>query len=188
MGASVTFDAIVLCGGTATRLGGADKGSVIVGGRSLLDRALEAVAGAKKTVVVGPARPAARSVEWTLEDPPGGGPVAGIDAGLVHTNAPHIVILAVDFPFVDDACVARILEELNGQDGVILIDAVGRHQGLVGAYKRTSLLTALEGSTPHNMAVKDLLGGLDLLELEDPRSTRDCDTWDDVRAADEILR
>ena len=153
----------------------------------MLDRTLEAVAGAEKTVIVGPQRPAARSVTWTLEDPPGGGPVAGIDAGLVHTNAPYVVILGVDFPFVDDACVARLVEELDGQDGVILIDDNGRHQGLVGAYKRTSLLTALGGSTPRDMAVKELLAGLDLLVLQDPRSTRDCDTWDDVRAADEVL-
>ncbi|MEU9382801.1 NTP transferase domain-containing protein, partial [Streptomyces sp. NPDC048279] len=40
------YDAIVLAGGAARRLGGADKPSVRVGGRPLLDRVLTACAGA----------------------------------------------------------------------------------------------------------------------------------------------
>ncbi|WP_438949006.1 NTP transferase domain-containing protein, partial [Streptomyces harbinensis] len=36
------FDAIVLAGGAARRLGGADKAAVTVGGRPLLDRVLDA--------------------------------------------------------------------------------------------------------------------------------------------------
>lgn len=181
------FDAIVLCGGAARRLDGTDKGALIIGGRSLLDRALEAVADACNTVVVGPQRRVVRDVRWTLEEPPGGGPVAAIDAGLELTEEACVVVLGVDFPFVDADCVARILAALDEQDGVILIDETGRHQFLVGAYRRDALVAALEGRDPRGMSVKDLIADLDLLLLDDPRSTRDCDTWDDVRAAEEML-
>ncbi|WP_165840672.1 NTP transferase domain-containing protein, partial [Streptomyces scopuliridis] len=58
------YDAIVLAGGAAKRLGGADKPGVRVGGRSLLDRVLAACEGAARTVVVGGRRPTARPVRW----------------------------------------------------------------------------------------------------------------------------
>ena len=55
------FDAVVLAGGRATRLGGADKPGLVVGQRTLLGSVVWAVteAGASRVVVVGPQRPAA---------------------------------------------------------------------------------------------------------------------------------
>ncbi|WP_329021309.1 DUF6457 domain-containing protein [Streptomyces sp. NBC_00690] len=76
------FDAIVLAGGRAQRLGGADKPGLSVGGRTLLDRVLAACRGARRTVVVGGRRGTERPVVWAQENPPGGGPVAALDAGL----------------------------------------------------------------------------------------------------------
>ncbi|MEU5399582.1 DUF6457 domain-containing protein [Streptomyces sp. NPDC005963] len=80
--ATDAFDAIVLAGGSAQRLGGADKPGLSVGGRTLLDRVLSASRGARRTVVVGGRRGTERPVVWAREDPPGGGPVAALDAGL----------------------------------------------------------------------------------------------------------
>ena len=82
------YDTIVLAGGAARRLGGADKPALSVGGRPLLDRVIAACPDAAITVVVGPRRPATRAVVHALEDPPGGGPLAALDAGLRHTTAP----------------------------------------------------------------------------------------------------
>ncbi|MCM2388887.1 DUF6457 domain-containing protein [Streptomyces albipurpureus] len=76
------FDAIVLAGGAAQRLGGADKPGLSVGGRTLLDRVLAACRDARRTVVVGGRRATERPVVWAQESPPGGGPVAALDAGL----------------------------------------------------------------------------------------------------------
>src|SRR5204863_90328 len=74
------YDAIVLAGGAATRLGGADKPQLKVAGRSLLDRAVDAVHGAARIVVVGPEQQVDAAVTFCREDPPGGGPVAAIAA------------------------------------------------------------------------------------------------------------
>ncbi|MCM3926296.1 NTP transferase domain-containing protein, partial [Frankia sp. AiPs1] len=59
--------ALVLAGGAAHRLGGRDKPAVVVGGTTLLDRVLAAVAGAgiERVVIVGPRR--------QLAAPPEGG-------------------------------------------------------------------------------------------------------------------
>lgn len=56
------YDVIVLVYGAAKRLGGADKLTVRVGGRALLDRVLAACSGAGATVVVGGRRPTSRPV------------------------------------------------------------------------------------------------------------------------------
>ncbi|MEE4545309.1 NTP transferase domain-containing protein [Streptomyces sp. V4-01] len=77
-----SYDAVVLAGGAARRLGGADKPALPVGGRMLLDRVLAACPGARATVVVGPRRPTSRPVRWTREDPAGGGPLPALAAGL----------------------------------------------------------------------------------------------------------
>ena len=57
----VEWAAVVLSGGGATRLDGADKAALEHDGRTLLDHALDAVAAAGEVVVVGPeCRPPAR--------------------------------------------------------------------------------------------------------------------------------
>lgn len=181
----MTFDALVLCGGAGRRMGGADKAAVVVGATSLLDRALDAVGAAHSTIVVGPRHETEREVRWTIEDPPGGGPVAAIAAGLDLVTADVVVVLGVDFPFVGPVHVDRLLASLDG-DGAIYVDETGRHQFLVGVYRTAALRDALSGRTGHGMAVKDLMAGLDLVELADPRATRDVDTWDDARAAEAL--
>lgn len=103
------YDAIVLAGGAARRLGGADKPALSVGGRPLLDRVLAACPDAATTVVVGPGRPTRRAVVAALEDPPGGGPLAALDAGLRHTTAPTVLVLSADLPFLTRETVRALL-------------------------------------------------------------------------------
>ncbi len=182
----MTFDALVLCGGAARRLGGTDKAAVVVGATSLLDRALDAVGAARSTIAVGPRHETHRDVRWTIEDPPGGGPVAAIAAGLDLVTEDVAVVLGVDFPFVTPGHVDRLLTSLE-RDGSIFVDDTGRHQFLVGAYRTDALRHALRARDPHGMAVKDLMAGLELTELADPRATQDVDTWDDARAAEAAM-
>ncbi|MGB3830051.1 MAG: NTP transferase domain-containing protein, partial [Ornithinimicrobium sp.] len=82
MTSEVAFAAVVLAGGQGTRLGGTDKALLDVGGASLLSRVLDAVNAAERVVVVGPRRPGFEHVCWTAEEPSGGGPSAGIVAGM----------------------------------------------------------------------------------------------------------
>ncbi len=97
------FDAIVLAGGRASRLGGTPKPGLLLDDRPLLAHALDAVRDAEAVAVVGPEDldvPA--GVRLTREEPPFGGPVAGIDAGLHALDRPGapsvVVLLAVDVP------------------------------------------------------------------------------------------
>ncbi|MET7450526.1 NTP transferase domain-containing protein [Streptomyces sp. NPDC005574] len=141
----------MLAGGAARRLGGADKPGVRVGGRALLDRVLAACAGARTVIVVADPRPTARPVTWAREDPPGGGPLAALDAGLRHTTAEQVVVVSADLPFLAEPTVRRLLSELrtSGAEGVLLTDADGRDQPLVAAYRTEALrreLASLAGA------------------------------------------
>ncbi|MGW6570787.1 NTP transferase domain-containing protein [Streptomyces sp. NPDC054945] len=198
----MSYDAIVLAGGAARRLGGADKPALSVGGRALLDRVLDACPDARATVVVGGRRPTARPVRWTREDPPGGGPVAALDAGLRRTTAELVLVLSADLPFLDRETVRALLEAPSagaapatpGADGAMLRDADGRDQPLVAAYRAEPLrreiaLLAAEHGTLTGLPLRALTAELDLARVTSrPLASFDCDTWDDLAAARARIR
>jgi molybdopterin-guanine dinucleotide biosynthesis protein A len=179
------YDAIVLAGGASRRLGGTDKLSLEVGGRTLLDRVLDACSGARTVAAVGPRRPTRGEVSWCREEPPGGGPVAAIAAGLARSSAPVVVVLAGDLPFVTRPLVDRLVEAVSDGDGAVLVDAGEHRQPLAGAYRRAALLAALGGlGSPADKPVHRLVAPLRLAHVPDREAaSADCDTWQDVRAA-----
>ena len=63
------WSAVVLAGGTAARLDGVDKAGVEIGGRTLLEHVLAALAGAAEVVVVGESVPTSVPVTFTRESP-----------------------------------------------------------------------------------------------------------------------
>lgn len=175
--------AIVLTGGSAVRLDGADKASIEVAGRTLLDRALDALVDIDDVVVVGPQVFTERPVTFRQEDPPQGGPAAGIVAGLSgFPRLPRrVAVLAVDLPRVTAATFRRLCTAYAG-DGALLVDAGGRRQFLCGVYD-AAMLTAAGTGDVHGMSMRTMLSTLDLVEVAavDDESL-DVDTWADVRA------
>ncbi|MDQ3785591.1 MAG: NTP transferase domain-containing protein [Actinomycetota bacterium] len=190
-----SYDAIVLAGAGSRRMSGRDKAEVLVGGRRLIDRALEAVSGADRIVVVGPPRPVVYAVEWTSESPPGGGPAAALKAGIRCVSSEIVVLLAVDLPFLGAPLVARLVRELAHDtgtalppEGVILCDASGRDQPLAGAYLARRLRALLEPyGALAGVSLKAVLGPLRLKRVTEAEATLDCDTWADVEAAEAKL-
>jgi molybdopterin-guanine dinucleotide biosynthesis protein A len=186
--AAMDFDAIVLAGGASRRLGGADKAEVEVGGRRLIDRAVESVRDARRVVVVGPERPVPYPVTWVRERPPEAGPAHAVAAGLEEVRRQIVVVLAVDLPLVGSALVARLVDAVGTGDGAVCTDDHGRDQMLLAAYRTTSLRARLGalGATP-GASMRALVEGLDLVRIEAGVAARDCDTWDEVRAADAFV-
>ncbi|MHA3948253.1 molybdenum cofactor guanylyltransferase [Cellulomonas bogoriensis] len=179
-------DAVVLAGGEGRRLGGVSKPDVEVAGRSLLDHVLVATTGAARVVVAGPDHLAREGVVTVMEDPPLGGPVAGVDAAVRRTGAPWVLLLACDVPRAARAVPALVdaVGAAGDADGVVMV-ADGRHQPLVGLYRRAPLVAALdalhaEGGV-HGVAVRRLVGRLRLVTVQDADGvTADADTWEAV--------
>jgi molybdopterin-guanine dinucleotide biosynthesis protein A len=180
--AGETFGAVVLSGGGAARLGGADKASIEVGDRTLLEHAIAALADAAEIVVVGAEVPTSRPVTFTREDPAGGGPAAGLLAGLrAFPRTPErVVVLAVDMPLVSAGTVRRLLAEAQ-EDGAVLVDPSGRDQYLCAAYSVAAVEGSAAGSTAHGVAMRDLVANLRLARVPAVGDeAQDLDTWADL--------
>ncbi|WP_369370706.1 molybdenum cofactor guanylyltransferase [Promicromonospora sp. Populi] len=188
----ITYDAVVLAGGRAARLDGTSKAGLVVGGARLLDRALTASTRARRAVVVGPPELAGALPDptpghtgpapgLTREDPPFGGPVAGLAAGLralPDPSAPWVLLLAVDVPRAAGAVALlerAALERAAARepvDGAYLVRD-GRAQWLVGLYRRAALDAALDGIETDGAPMKRLVGALRCIEVPDPAGWSD---------------
>jgi molybdopterin-guanine dinucleotide biosynthesis protein A len=181
---------VVLPGGTGARLGGADKASIEIGGMTLLERALDALLDIDDVVVVGEPVRTSRPVTFTREDPAGGGPAAGLLAGLraFAVRPEWVVVLAVDMPGVTAATVRRITAAQH-RDGAVLVDAEGRRQPLCAVYVTDSLAAnAPSYEQEHGLSIRRLVDGLDLGEAPaEGIEARDVDSWQDLRELRERL-
>ncbi|WP_139979556.1 molybdenum cofactor guanylyltransferase [Nocardioides litoris] len=179
-----SYCAVVLAGGRATRLGGFDKGSVEVGGRSLLAHALEAVVDAAEVVVVGDQAYADRPVTFVVEDPRHGGPVAGLLTGVdsLLRRTRTVVVLAVDMPRVTPATIRRMQAAAEGRDGAVLVGPDGRRQLAFVVDRERLEAVRPDREAQHGHAVHRLLARLDLAEVAAiGEEHRDVDTWADLR-------
>lgn len=192
------FTAVILAGGSARRLGGAPKPALPVGGRPLLLRVLDAAAGAEPTIVVGPTSLAPLlpvGTELVQEEPAGGGPVAGLAAGvrLVPPGVRRVAVLSADLPFLTPAVLAGLCASLEpGGDVAVLLDASGRPQWLCSVWHRPALVRRLATlGEPRGASMRDLTQDVTVrpvpAEGSGPPPWFDCDTEEDFRRAEELL-
>jgi molybdopterin-guanine dinucleotide biosynthesis protein A len=168
-----TWSAIVLSGGTNKRFG-SDKSAALLHDVTLLDHVLRFIPHNIKTVIVG---------KDVFEEPPLGGPVAGITRGLKEIDTEFVAVAAVDMPY--GASLFRKLLDAIEHDAAMPIDAQGFKQPLCGIYRRTSLLAAIEKlGNPHGQSMRALC---DLLVIDpvqaDASVLIDIDTPQDLISA-----
>jgi molybdopterin-guanine dinucleotide biosynthesis protein A len=168
-----TWSVIVLSGGTNKRFG-SDKSAALLHGVTLLEHVLSFIPAGIKTVIVG---------KDVFEEPPLGGPVAGIARGLEDIDAEFVAIAAVDMPF-GSALFPQLLDAID-HDAAMPVDGAGFKQPLCGIYRRTSLLSALEKlGNPHAQSMRALCEFLVIDEVQvDPRALLDIDTPADLISA-----
>jgi molybdopterin-guanine dinucleotide biosynthesis protein A len=192
--------AVILAGGGSRRWGGVDKTAARLAGLPVLAHVIGGLPpGMPAIVVAGVDHPVARltdpaRVRWTREEPPGGGPVAGLAAAaaLLPEGTAAVVLLAGDLPFAGSA-VPRLLDRLSGSDvqAVLGIDAQGRPQPLLAAYRAQALSAALtaDGAPPAGRSLQGVLRGLRRVLLPvTAEEAFDLDTPADLAAAHECLR
>lgn len=183
---------VVLAGGTGARMGGVDKARVRWRERRLLEHVLDAFAGVDPVAVVGApvadlALPGSERVRFVREDPPGGGPAAGLLAGLDAVVGPTgpgrpVAVVAVDMPGVEADTLARLAEAARGRDGAVLLGRGGRRQ-LAMVLDPDRLRAARPEGPAHGLPVHRLLAGLDLVEVPARGDEgADVDTWADLDA------
>lgn len=191
---------IVLTGGGSTRMG-THKPALEVGGSSMVERVLAAASG-HPTVVVGAPDRVPDGTVVVREEPPGGGPVAGIAAGLAalggalgvrsSTDLELVAVLAGDLPFLT----ARHLDELfvaltsgpldiDRPDVALAVDPAGTANWLCAVWRGDALARRLEElGDPAGKSVRRLLAGVRQVHVLDETGwSTDVDTPDELDAA-----
>lgn len=200
--AGLRWNAIIVAGGRASRLGGIDKTALVWQGHSLLDGVVAAASGAARTCVVGSDADLADDVLRAVERPRWGGPAAAIVAGLEalagDSDADWVLVLAGDLVHAD-AAVALLragLDRISASeqtdtahsstgtastgaaadrpiDGLISVDSDGRRQPLLAVYRRAALEASARLRSADNLPVNSLIGGLNLVEVQLPGALAD---------------
>jgi molybdopterin-guanine dinucleotide biosynthesis protein A len=172
--------ALILAGGKATRMGGVDKRELVIAGRTIFERQIDALAPCVAEIIVSSPRPIAgyRSVADPVV---GAGPLAGIAAGLAAANTPWLFVLAGDMPYVHRALVELVVSRADDR-----CDAVGiRIGGLAEPLCTMLRITAWRTVVSTRLAVGRLKASS--LLTDEPRRVR----WieeDELRAVDPDLR
>ena len=177
---------------------GRDKATLEVAGQTLLARTLRHVPPDVPVVVAGPPSTLDRAgVTFVQEEPPGGGPVAGLDAALTAVTTPIVVVLATDLPFAGrlPAELARSLRESAPDvDAVLAAGPDGRLQQLCAAYRADALRDAVTANGPaagaamHGVLEHLRTSAVSTVALDDGvDATWDIDTPEDALRLAELL-
>lgn len=120
----------ILAGGRARRFGGRDKSSLLVAGRRIVERQLEALSGVASSVfVVGgaPERFEEFGLAVTPDLRPGFGPIGGLHTALTLASTPLVLVLACDLPMVDARFLSHLARSIGEADVCVPRDARGWH-------------------------------------------------------------
>lgn len=197
------FDTVILAGGRAARMVGADKPALAVGETPMLVSVARAAAaaGTRRLIIVGPRREGVvldglaavaagmpGGLRLAREEPPGEGPVPALRRGLAEVTAPWVALLAADLPFLRGMQIRRLLADglAAGADGAVLADETGRAQWLAGGWQAGSLraaLAAYDGSSLHGVLAALNPVVAQLTNPGDGPPWLDCDTPADLAAA-----
>ena len=171
-----TWSVIVLSGGTNKRFG-SDKSQALLKGVTLLDHVLSFIPAGIKTVIVG---------KDVFEQPPLGGPVAGIARGVQEVDTEYVAITAVDMPY-GSSLFPQLLEAIT-DDAAMPVDSQGFKQPLCGIYRRQALLAALAKlGDVHGQSMRALCDLLLINEISvEAGALVDIDTPDDLINAHEL--
>lgn len=189
------LSAVILAGGAGSRLGGVDKAMLRFEGETLLARIIQALSSVvSEIVIVGQPRNlninSGIPVTWTLEDPPGGGPLAGLAAGVekLQAGGPEqwFFALACDQPFAEraiDPLLAAAQVASPDTDGIMGIDQNQRTQALTAIYRKVAVEERLAAlGSPEGLPMRALVRDLSLEAVTLPvGASQDVDTDADLR-------
>jgi molybdopterin-guanine dinucleotide biosynthesis protein A len=111
--------AAILAGGRARRLDGIDKSRLIVEGRSIIVRQLEALRRLTPQVFLVASdaeRFADLGVPLVPDAQPGAGALGGLYTALISARADWIVVIACDMPFITSTALDQLVTEAAAAD------------------------------------------------------------------------
>lgn len=178
--ALMDIESIIVAGGNASRINGIDKTMLPLGinGEALLQEVVSACPG--NVIVVGAKRDLATPVDWVADLVEGGGPAAGIWAGLQRVKSEYVFISAGDQQLTSDI-VAKICQEAIGSDGAWAVRSDGVGQPLLACVKTGLIRELLLPTQGVNASPLRLMQSLNMVGVKvDEDQVLDIDTWHDA--------
>ncbi len=188
---------VILAGGEARRLGGADKAMALLAGRTLIAHVLDRLEPQVEEVLISANGDASRFARFgckVVADDRSQGPLSGILAALIRAadlGATHLVSTPVDTPFLPGDLVPQLL--LAGESspaGLALArDATGDHPATaiwpVGLVSDLAAFLALgEAKVTRFTAAQ----GASFADFPDPRAFVNVNTPQDLALAEAMLK
>ncbi len=134
------FTVALLVGGRGRRLGGVDKSTLIVDGRTILARQLqEARAVTPQVIAVASAAGSGTTsdIPTVIDHFPGAGPLGALITAILDSPTDVTVVVAGDMPYVTGPFLAWLAGQCGESNLVLPRDAGGYHP-LCAAYHRTA--------------------------------------------------
>ena len=148
--------AAILAGGLATRLGGRDKSALLVDGRAILDRQIDALTPLVDDLMIVGHRVNVPGARVIADIVPGCGPLGGLHAALTSARSDVLFLVACDMPYVSSALVEHLLSLAGDADAVVPQTERGYHP-LCAVYTRTCLEPAAAQLADRRLKMLELL-------------------------------
>jgi len=163
------WDAHILAGGRARRLGGHDKGALVVGDRRILERQIAALEGraARIIIVGGPERHIGGGVEVIPDSLPDIGALGGLYTALVNAASERTLVMACDMPFVTGPFLEYLATVGGDCDVTVPRDDRGLHP-LCAVYARAAAPAIRRLIDQGVRRIRDAMGTLRMHLVEGP--------------------
>jgi molybdopterin-guanine dinucleotide biosynthesis protein A len=137
----VKIAAALLAGGESRRMG-RDKALITFAGKPLWRRQLDLLRQLDPLEIFVSARTdppwRPRDIHFTEDAEPSRGPLSGLAACLARTRAEHLLVLAVDMPFMSESYLRGLCREIVSRKGIIPI-INDRSEPLAALYPQSSV-------------------------------------------------
>jgi molybdopterin-guanine dinucleotide biosynthesis protein A len=133
------FTAAILAGGRGTRLGGVDKGALLVGGSPILERQVTVLRDLSPHVLVivsQQTRLRRSDVSVVVDCIEGAGALGGLYTALTAAPTEQVLVIACDMPFLDAPFLTYLAACGRGVEAAVPRDRRGRHP-LCASYQRS---------------------------------------------------
>ena len=163
----------ILTGGRARRFGGRDKASLVVGGRTIIERQVGAVFGLTPELLI-VVRDAAAAAGFEAElgrTPtarglvdliPGAGPLGGIYTAAISARTEQVLVLACDMPFVTRSFLEHLIGTAERTGAGAMVPSTPRGlEPLCAVYGRRATELAEQQIASGDLRLTTLLNALD---------------------------
>ena len=158
----MNISSVLLAGGESRRMG-KEKATLLFRGKPLWQIQLELLRKLEPTEIFVSARtdPVWRpaDVQFVADDPPSRGPLSGLAASLAQMRAKHLLVLAIDMPFITEKYLTFLCNQIEPARGVIAkID--DRFEPLAAIYPQEVLANLQSGLSGTDFSLQTLMGRL----------------------------